>query len=452
MTSPQDAHLTPYVERLRAQYAERHPRSEALFARGRSVLPGGNSRYTVHFDPFPFYVDLASGATITDVDGHQYIDLVNNFTSLVHGHAHPAIVEALRAQALQGTVFGTGTEVEIELAEILVDRVRSIERVRFTNSGTEAVHYALRACRVHTGRNAVIKVEGGYDGGVDSMMVSVRTLSEAPGAGVPERGVPNGVARDTYAIPLNDVDTALEIIQRVGPRSAAVVVEPVQGLGGIISASDAFLQKVRQAARDEGCLFIADEVVTFRLSHGGVQEGVGLRPDVTILGKVIGGGMPVGAFGGSSDVMATMDQQHPAFLPHGGTFNANAMTMAAGVASLRELTPERIARINDVGRRLARHIDETAAQLALPLVTCQVGSLLQIHTMHAPPRSIRDRRQLPMLTEAVFLLMLQHGVFVAPGRLLMAVSTPMNERQVGTTLEAITSAFHELSGQWHAGR
>ena len=238
---------------LEGEYAASRPTSEALHKRATGPLPGGNSRSQLHFDPFPFYVDSAEGPWLYDVDGHTYLDLVNNYTSLVHGHPTPEVRERLKAQLDKGTAFGTPTEAEVLLAEELVSRVVSIEQVRFTNSGTEACLYAIRAARVFTGRHDLIKAEGGYNGGLESAQVSVKHIGAGSTESVVEPGVHPAIAEHTHIFPFNDTDAAVAVVEEFGPQSAAIIVEPMQGSAGAVRAEPGFLEAIREAATRTGC-------------------------------------------------------------------------------------------------------------------------------------------------------------------------------------------------------
>lgn len=441
-----DEALTPLRARLQEEYGSRRPRSNDAYRRALAVLPGGNSRSQLYFPPFPFYVTHAEGPILEDLDGFEYVDLVCNYTSLVHGHAPREVVAALSEQVAAGTAFGAPTELEIALATEICERVPSVERVRFANSGTEAVYYALRAARAFTGRDRIIKVEGGYSGGVDPVQVSVKHLGERRNDPVPEPGIPGWVAEHTSVIPFDDVEEATRIVREVGPTAAALVIEPLQGSAGSIPAAPGFLEALREATREVGALLIFDEVMTLRLAYGGAQEWYGVAPDLTAMGKIIGGGLPIGAFGGRSDVMSVMDPRSPSHVPHSGTFNANPATLAAGLATLRRLDRPAIDRINEMGDRFRDHLEQAAREAQVPLVATGMGSLLQVHTGSDAPRSFRDvvgRSRLPV--DCFFYLMLAEGVFTAPLRGLMAVSTAIGEEEAERVEAAMDAAVEGIA-------
>jgi glutamate-1-semialdehyde 2,1-aminomutase len=327
--------------------------------RAASVLPGGNTRSTVFVPPQPPYAVRGEGCRLIDADGHTVIDLQANMSALVHGHGHPAILEALVAGAQELVSVGLPTESEVALAAHLVDRVAAVERVRFANSGTEAVMAALRVARAFTGRPAVLRFEGCYHGAYDGVLNS-------------PRGVPPGLAADTVLVPWGDVGALERAVADHGPRLACILVDLMPNRAGLRPAAPAFAEAVERTAWSAGALLVVDEVITFRLEHGALHSAYGLRPDLVTLGKAIGGGLPVGAFGGREDVMALFDPTGPDPLEHGGTFTANPPTMRAGLAGLELLSADEIDRINALGDRLR------AALEALGLTVHGRGSLTRV--------------------------------------------------------------------------
>jgi glutamate-1-semialdehyde 2,1-aminomutase len=388
------------VSAILERYVARTRESARLNGEARGFMPGGDTRSTAWFAPYPPFAREGSGAFFTDADGNRNVELLNNYTSLIHGHAHPVVTEAIRAQLGRGASFAAPHENTVRLARMLCDRVESIERVRFTNSGTEAVMMAVRVARRFTGRPLLAVATNGYHGMWDDVQVN---------------SPPDG----TLVIPYDDLDGARTILEPLGDRLAAVIVEPMQGSGGMIPADPAYLQGLRALTKELGALLILDEVITFRLSSGGMQELVGVRPDLTTIGKVIGGGLPVGAFGGREDVMAVTDPGRPGSIPHKGTFNGNPATTAGGIAALELLTPDEYERLNALGDRLRDGVE------ALGLTATGVGSLLNVHAA--------ERQDL------LHLALLNEGLFVAP-RGLMSISTPMDDALVDEVLEGIRRA------------
>ena len=442
--SPVDEAAEHLLDELAARFAAARPASAALHRRAGEVLPGGNTRTPLFHEPYPTYLVSGQGSRVVDADGLEYVDLVNNYTSLVHGHPSGQATTELADRARAGTALGAPTPLEVELAAELVERIGSVERVRFVNSGTEAVLYAVRTARAYTGRDDVVKAEGGYHGGAESMQVSVKSLG-VDGAGVVEAGVPGAVAASTHVVPFNDAQAAQAEIRRLGDRLAAVVVEPVQGGAGALPAEPEYLQALRRASEEVGALLVFDEVMTLRLDHGGMQSAYGVRPDLTAMGKIIGGGLPVGAFGGRAEVMDVWDPRASRPLYHAGTFNGNPVTMVAGLRSLRELTAERIAAINATGDRLRGFIDERAGHHRVPVTASGIGSVLQVHSGHQPPRSFRDAAtRSKTLVRCLHLLLLEHGVFTAP-RGAMNISTALTDGDLTVVEEAIEASLRQVA-------
>jgi glutamate-1-semialdehyde 2,1-aminomutase len=402
-------------------YADRTPVSKRLHEQFRRSMPGGDTRSITWFAPYPVVIDHASGHELVDADGIRYIDLLNNYTALVHGHAHPRIVEAIAAQAARGTVYPAPHAGQAALAEELVRRVPSVDRVRFTNSGSEAVMQAIRAARAFTRRPLLVKADGGYHGSWDQVPL---TAGEAD-----EQGTPAEISSLVRLVPYNDLGALERLMAREGERVAAILLEPVMGEGAIVG-EDAYLHGVRDIATRHGALMVLDEVITFRLARGGRQSAVGVSPDLTTFGKVIGGGLPVGAVGGSERVMAVFDPSRPGAVHHSGTFNGNAMTTAAGVVSLELLTEAEIERINALGARLAAGLREAVAESGLQGVVTQCGSLLHLHfEVDSEPRHFADLRLDSPTLERVHLACMEEGLFIAP-RGLMNTSTALDEALV----------------------
>jgi glutamate-1-semialdehyde 2,1-aminomutase len=428
------------------RYVERTPRSAALHARAGRSMPGGDTRTIVFFTPHPLYIEGAAGAVMTDVDGNDYLDLLGNYTSLVHGHAHPAIVEVISRQAARGTAHAAGNEAAVELAETIVARVASVDSVRFANSGTEAVIHAVRAARAFTGRSMVVKFEGGYHGSADVAEISVDPdLAHAGPAGAPVAvpegpGIPPGVVADVVVAPYNDLPATEALLGRLAGRVAAVIVEPMLGSAGAIPAEAGFLRGLRELCDRHGALLVFDEVITFRLATGGLQSVYGVRPDLTTFGKVIGGGLPVGAFGGRADVMDL-------FAPPGntlvqsGTFNANAITMAAGRTAMELLTSPEIDRINRLGDRLAAGLAAALDDAGIPARVTGNGSIRSIHFTRDPVTDYRSKAVgRPHLARLLHLALLAEGVFTAP-RGMFVTSTAMSEATVDACLERFARAL-----------
>jgi glutamate-1-semialdehyde 2,1-aminomutase len=427
------------------RYVARTPRSAELNAEAKRSMPGGDTRSTAWFAPYPPFVAEGKGAFFADVDGNRYVELLNNYTSLIHGHAHPTVVEAIREQLGRGASFAAPHENTLRLSQMICERVESIERVRFANSGTEAVMMAVRVARAFTGRPLIAKAEGGYHGTWDDVQLSVAPLLEQAGpeerpAPVPDSpGLSPGAKNSTVLIPYNDVATATAILEPLGKRLAAVMVEPMQGAGGMVPAEQDYLDGLRELTRRLGALLIMDEVITFRLSPGGGQALYGITPDLTTIGKIIGGGLAVGAFGGRAEVMEVCNPSRPGAIPHYGTFNGNPATMAGGIASLELLTAAEYDRLNALGDRLRDGINALGAELGLAVCATGLGSLLNIHLLAGPIRRYRDVARGKPRGRLLHLALLNEGLFPA-ARGLMATSTPMDEALIEEVLEAIRRA------------
>jgi glutamate-1-semialdehyde 2,1-aminomutase len=346
-------------------YLARTPRSRALFERATASLPGGSTRTTVYSAPYPPYAARGAGLSITDVDGNVYRDFLGNYTSLILGHAHPAVVAAVEAQVRRGSAFAAPTETEVELAEELRRRVPSIEHLRFTSSGTEATMFAIRAARAFTGRALVAKFDHSYHGTHDLVM-----------AGTP--GVPDAVGGLIVELPWGDPAGIEERLRGRAGELAAVIVEPVQGAGGVRAPEPGFLEFLRALCDRVGALLIFDEIISFRIAPGGAQEVYGVRPDLTTLGKIIAGGYPLAAFGGRADVMAIFDARRGRAVSHGGTFNGNPVAAAAGLATLRELTPDAYERLASLGDRLSARLAGRLDTAGIDARVVNVGSLFQV--------------------------------------------------------------------------
>ena len=431
-------------EEEQERYRKATRTSRALAARAQRVMPGGNTRTTIYVDPYPFYAARGEGARVWDVDGVTRLDFNGNYTSLVLGHAHPDVVTAVQRSAARGLSFAAPTEDEVRLAELLVARVPSLEQVRFTNSGTEATMNAIRAARAFTGRSRIAKFEGAYHGTHDWVLVSVAPdpaeagPSRRPRSVAASAGIPATMLEDVVVLPWNDAEACLEIIESQAEELAVVIVDPLLGIGGVLPPVPGFLEALRAVTERDGIVLIFDEVISFRVAPGGAQQRLKVRPDLTALGKTIGGGLPVGAFGGRADIMRLYDPRggRPA-ISHGGTFNANPLTMAAGLATLTALTPAAYERLDELGDRLRRKVTELLAALGQPGYVTGLGSLFCLHWTAAPPRDYRMSRpsdaELPL---RVFFGLLNEGILLSQ-RGIGACALAMEDADVDRFVEAL---------------
>ena len=427
--------------------------SHAIYNRALASLPGGNTRTTVFMKPYPIYAARGEGCRIWDVDGNEFIDCINNFTSLIHGHAHPSLIEAATRQLSVGSAFGLPTESEIDLAELLVSRLPSVQQVRFANSGTEAVMMALKAARAFTGRPKIAKCEGAYHGSYDYAEVSLDPSPDAWGRNAPvsvayAKGTPDNVLADVVTIPFNDTEAAVSLVREHGSELACVMVDPMPNRAGLAPADKAYLNALREITREVGALLVFDEVITFRLGYSGAQGLWGIDPDLTTLGKIVGGGFPVGAIAGRKEVMSVFDPRSgkPA-LPHGGTFSANPVTMRAGLAAMQLLDEAAFARLNVIGEAVREGVNEAFRRKGVPGGTVGLGSLLKIHFADRPIRDYRSAYMTEQETkrQAVFNLGLLNRGVLAASYGLMALSTPMTDADVDTIVAAASDALAEVS-------
>jgi glutamate-1-semialdehyde 2,1-aminomutase len=421
-------------------------RSRELAERLRRVLPGGDTRSVTYYPPYPLALVRGEGCRVFDADGNSFVDLLNNYTALVHGHAHPKIVEALLEQAPLGTVFPAPNELQAEVAERICERFDSVDRVRFTNSGTEAVMQALRVARAVTGRDLLVKADGCYHGSWEQVPLSwgvrharTATSGDTGGPDLRHAGVPSFVPHVVAMIPYNDVEALEALMAERGDEVAALIFEPVLG-EGVITGNPEFFAAARRLADTHGALLVIDEVVTARLAWGGYQSIVGVKPDLTTFGKIIGGGLPVGAVGGREDVMAAFDPRRSGFVSHSGTFNGNPMTMAAGRVSLDLLTEDEIGRINRLGDALADGILRAFGEAELDGDVTSYGSFLHLHL--ESPAQISTFADVNLESEQLarlHLACLEEGVYFAP-RGMLNTSTAMDESVIEEVVAGITYA------------
>ena len=398
------------------QYLDATSASRILFERALTALPGGNTRTTIHHEPYPVYLVRGEGCRVTDVDGTERIDFISNYTSLILGHCHPRVVAAVQEQV--GTLMSAAApnELEIELAERIRERLPSVERIRFANSGTEGTMLAFRAARAFTGRPKVATFAGGYHGSHDYAASIPPNPSSAPGA----PGIPAAVAESIVVCPFDDVDGTRAALEPHLADLAAVIVEPVLGAGGVQPASAAFLQFLRDLTREAGTLLVFDEVISFRVGYHGAQGRLDITPDLTTLGKIIGGGLPIGACGGREDVMARFDPRRDDRIGHGGTFNANPLTMAAGLATLAEMTPDRYEALELLAADLQTKLEGVLSETGTAGSVTRAGSLFHLHV--EDPGSLH-------------LALLNNGIF-STQRGMGCLSVPMASAEIDAFVDA----------------
>lgn len=418
-----DDALTRVLTGAREAYVAANPRSRDRFITAARYLPGGNTRTVLHYDPYPLGIERAEGARLWDLDGHEYLDFLGEYTAGLYGHSHPLIARAVHQALERGVNIGGPGTTEVELARLICERFASIERVRFTNSGTEANLLAIAAAVAHTGRREVLVFRRGYHGSVLSF-----------GDHGPSINVPHHFIVADY----NDIEGTGALIDAHGATLAAILVEPMLGSGGCIPGTPAFLSMLRARASANGALLIFDEVMTSRLSAGGRQALLGVYPDLTTLGKYIGGGMSFGAFGGRADVMERFDPTRADALAHAGTFNNNALTMAAGVVALSDIYTAPVAHAHNArGDALRARLNSVCSAAGSPLQWTGLGSLMAAHfTSGALPLAGVDEQADRALGELFFLDMLRAGVYLAR-RGFVALSLSIGDPECDALVAAV---------------
>ncbi|MBX3706143.1 MAG: aminotransferase class III-fold pyridoxal phosphate-dependent enzyme [Pseudomonadales bacterium] len=413
-----------------ARYAAANPASRAAFEAAQAHMPGGNTRSVLYYPPFPLTLTGGEGCHVTDADGHRYIDTISEQTAGLYGHSNPTIERAVIEALRHGIVLGGPTPREAELADLMCGRFPALEQVRFTNSGTEANLYAVCAARAVTGRPALLAFEGSYHGGV----LSFGGYGAAMNAPFP-----------AVLAPYNDPARTLELIEAHAGELAAVLLEPMVGSGGCIRADDEFVRALREATARHGIVLIFDEVMTSRLAPGGLHSVLGVQPDLLCLGKYLGGGLSFGAFGGRAEIMARFDPARPDAFGHAGTFNNNVLSMAAGIAGLRDvLTPEASLRINRDGDRLRARLNGLLAARGVPGTVTGYGSMMMIQLAEGTYLRPRDTARVPPAARALCQLeMIAQGIYVSR-RNMFNLSLPMGDAE----FDRIAGAFDAFLAEY----
>ena len=420
-------------------------RSDELFSRAKAVIPGGVSSPVRAFKAVggsPLFVARAEGARFWDEDGRAFIDYVGSWGPMILGHAHPAVVEAVRDATLRGTSYGAPCAAEVELAERIVRQVPSVEKVRFVSSGTEAAMSALRVARGFTGRRKILKFDGCYHGHADSLLVAAG--SGVATLGIPgSPGVPEGTVADTLVAPFNDVAAVEGVVTAHGPDLAAVIVEPVCGNMGTVAPKTGYLEALRAITRANGSVLIFDEVMTgFRLALGGAQERYGIRPDMTCLGKIVGGGLPAAAYGGRTDIMATVAPDGPVY--QAGTLSGNPLAMAAGIAILDLLArPGTYEALEALSGRLEDGLRKAARDAGALVTINRVGSMITVFFCAGPVTDYATAKASDTKRFGRFFhAMLERGVYLPPAQFEAAfVSLAHGETEIDLTVAAAAEAF-----------
>jgi len=424
-------------------------KSTELFNLARGLLPGGVNSPVRAFKAVqgtPPFIERGQGARIFDVDGNEYIDYVLSWGPLILGHAHPQVIQALCETASRGTSFGAPTPLEIELARMIIEAVPSIEMVRMVNSGTEATMSAIRLARAYTGRNMIIKFEGCYHGHGDGLLV--KAGSGATTLGVPDSpGVPHDYAKNTITLPFNDIARVKETMDRMGDEIACIIVEPIAGNMGVVPPMPGFLEALREITSSHGTLLIFDEVMTgFRVAYGGAQDLYGITPDLTCLGKIIGGGLPVGAYGGKREIMEYVAPAGPVY--QAGTLSGNPVAMRAGIETLRILsagnTYEYLARLS---KRLVEGLKKAADESGISVYISSVNSMICLFFTDGPVVDYGSaKRSDTTLFSKFHAGMLEEGIYLPPSQFeAFFLSTAHTETDIDRTIEAAARTFRKLS-------
>ncbi len=430
-------------------------RSAELYERAQRVMPGGVSRNTVLRDPHPAYADRGVGCRVVDLDGVERVDFSNNMASLIHGHADPRIVRAVSEQLARGSAFMLATESEVRYAEHLCGRSPAFERIRFVNSGTEAIMVCLKASRAFTGRSMIAKVEGAYHGGYDYAEVSQAPNPDTWGhedrpASVPlAHGTPRSALDDVVILPFNNVDRAIARLNEHRDELACVLIDPMPHRVGLNPVEPAFIEAIADWAQRHGALLVFDEVITFRSEFGGLQARYGVTPDLTAMGKMIGGGFPVGAVAGRHDVMEVFNAKAERLLfPHSGTFSANPVTMTAGLVAMDAFDQPAVERLNGLGDRLRAGIADAAARTGAAACVTGTGSMFRVHMKPRAPRNFREAYTTPE-ERARLRVMLDHlfdAGFLMINTCSGTLSTPMTEPEIDELVSAVQSGFAKIRG------
>ena len=434
-----------------ANYTAANPKSAELHEKATQFMPGGDTRNSIYWDPFPLYITDGTGTTLIDADDNKRTDFVNNMTTLILGHRPPEVISAVAEQINHGLSFPAPSPSVVKWAELLCERVPSLNKVRFVNTGTEETLNAIRAARAFTGKQKLVKCEGAYHGNHDAIQISVvPPLDQAGDAESPEAikafpGISRTSIDDIFIAPFNNIVSAERIIREHADELAAVIVEPVNGQCGMVPGTPEFLEGLRRVTKELGIVLIFDEVIAFRIAYGGAQDYYGITPDLTCFGKVIGGGMPVGAFGGREDIMSMWDPTNGgATVQHAGTFNGNPMTAAAGVATLENLTPDKFEYLDNLGESLRSKLRALFTELEVPMGVTGVASLFALQFTSTEVTDYRsfatnDKKLLNMM----FIGLLNEG-FLMSNRCAGNVSTVHTEDDVDALVTAVRNVLARI--------
>ncbi len=420
--------------------------SKKIWSKGEKNLPQGVTRTVAFFEPHPLVLLNGQGPRVWDADGHVYLDFLNNYSALIHGHAHPEIVKVAKDVISHGTVFPAPHPSQAEHARILTERLSAADKVRYMNSGTEAAMYAVRLARAYTGREVIAKARGGYNGTWDALWCYVGGQRAHSGdIHEPQPGIPSAVHRLTKVFEYNDIGDLATVCRDPGENLAAVIVEPIMAAGGLIPAKEDFLKECRSICDELGALLVLDEVQTFRLEWGGMQDRWKISPDLTVLGKIIGGGFPIGAVAGKREIMDCFKKGSMTYVNHSGTFNGNVASMRCGITTLNLLDRKAITSINKFGNLMAVEIRKMLHKHKLVGCVTGYGSMLNYHlgverVEYGSDTNVEDNR----LMDLMHLSLLLEGVFSA-SRGYLNLSTALTKEDIDTALEAFDKAISRVA-------
>jgi glutamate-1-semialdehyde 2,1-aminomutase len=428
--------------------------NKSVYDRACNVLTGGVSRNTIYRDPHPYYVATAKGSYITDIEGVERIDFANNMASLIHGHSHPAIVEAVIDQLHKGTAFTMGTEEEVKFAELMIPRSESFERMRFVNSGTEAVMTMLKTARVYTNRPKIAKAEGAYHGTYDYAELSQTSNPSnwgdinKPNVNRVVDGTPQGVLDDVIIFPFNDIERTLKLLDEHANEIACVLIDPVPHRIGLFLATNEFIEAVYNWTRKNGALMVFDEVVTYRVNYAGAQESYNVKPDLTALGKMIGGGFPIGALAGKREIMEVLDPRGKILRhPHSGTFSANPISMTAGRVAMELFDEKAVLDLNALTAIAISQIRESIKIADVPLSITGEGSMFRLHLQATAPTCYREayhtNEKKVLIKELLDYLFLKENIIMINTAACMFATT-ITQKDVDRLSEALLRGFKLL--------
>jgi len=425
--------------------------SKKIYDRATKVLTGGVSRNTIFRKPHPFYVSTANGSYITDVDGCKRLDFANNMASLIHGHSHPKIVEAVTEQLKKGSAFTMGSEIEVKYAELLNNRTRAFEKIRFMNSGTEAVMTMIKAARVYTGKHKIAKAEGTYHGTYDYAEIS-QTSNPAnwgsidkPNAVPVVEETPEGILNDMVIFPFNDIERTLELLNQNADEIACVLIDLVPHRVGLIPANKEYIEAIYKWTRENNAVLAFDEVVTYRVNYSGAQENYNVEPDLTALGKIIGGGFPIGALAGKSEIMKVLDPRET-FLrhPHSGTFSANPISITAGYTAMSMFDKQAVLNLNNLTKIAIKQVEEVISLAGIPACVTGDGSMFRVHFNNTKPTTYRESYQEKevkiIINKLLDYLFLKEDIIMINTCACM-FSTTLNQQHVDKLSESLLNGF-----------